>query len=96
MFDTLKLNILFPVLNMPCICYWVKHNKVLIFYDSEKHLAGAEHGQFVSFANGKNVVYNSNIDVSKLSKADKIKWQNAMRARWQRNNLKSDKMNAQR
>ena len=56
---------------------------------------GAECGQFVSSATGKNV-YNSDIDVSKLSKADKIKWQNAMRARQKRNNLKSDKMNAQR
>ena len=42
---------------------------------------GAEHGQFVSSATGKNIVYNSDIDISKLSKADKIKWQNAMRAR---------------
>ena len=41
-------------------------------------------------------MYNSNIDVSKQSKADKIKWQNAMRARQWGNNLKSDKMNAQR
>ena len=57
---------------------------------------GAECGQFVSYATGKNNVYNSDIDVSKLSKADKIKWQNAMRARQWKNNLMSDKMNAQR
>ena len=38
-------------------------------------------------------MYNSDIDVSKLSKADKTKWQNIMRARLWRNNLKFYEMN---
>ena len=97
MFHTCKLNMLVQILKKPYICIIEWHIfKCSFCYHIENNFVGSEWGQFVSSATGKNIVYNFNIDVSKLSKADKIKWQNAMRASWWINNLKFDQMNAQR